>query len=120
MKTMEKELDRDFLYSYYKDMVDEIGEIFELFLNEMPGDLIQIKEKIAAENFNEVALLLHKVAPCFYNVGLPSLTKMAQEMEALIHDNKTVDAVILFKVFETELEEYMPAIIQESERLKSL
>jgi HPt (histidine-containing phosphotransfer) domain-containing protein len=119
MNTMEKELDRQFLISYYKEMVDEIGEIFQLFLEEMPADLQQLNENIALGDFSKVAELLHKIAPCFYNVGLPALTKEVQSIEASIHAGETSLAPSKIAAFQLNYNEYLPAILQESNRLNA-
>ncbi len=119
MNTMQKDLNREFLITYYKDMVDEIGEIFELFLQEMPADISLIKESFALDQQQDSAQLLHKVAPCFYNIGLPNLTDKVKEIEANIHEGNFNDAKTMFEDFEMELKEYMPAIEQECERLKA-
>jgi HPt (histidine-containing phosphotransfer) domain-containing protein len=120
MSTMEKQLDRDFLLSYYKEMVNEIGEIFQLFIEEMPTDLHNVKTAFANKNYKEAADSLHKIAPSFYNIGLPQLTKKVQATEALLHNNKFDEAQTLLNEFEIDLDSYMPAIIDENERLASL
>jgi HPt (histidine-containing phosphotransfer) domain-containing protein len=117
---MTKQLDRDFLLSYYKEMVNEIGEIFQLFIEEMPADLNDIKVAFASKNFKEAKDSLHKVAPSFYNIGLPHLTKKVQQIEALLNDDKYNEAQEMLNEFETELNDYMPAITAENERLASL
>ena len=116
---MEKELDRDFLKSYYNDMVDEIGEIFELVLEEMPNDFALLDKALDENNNEEVAQLMHKIAPCFYNIGLPHLTQMAKDIELKIQANEVEflnEDVVNFKA---EYESYLPAIQAECDRLNN-
>jgi HPt (histidine-containing phosphotransfer) domain-containing protein len=86
---MEKKLDKDFLKTYYGEMVEEIGEILELVLSEMPGDFSLLDDAMANNNHVEAAKLMHKIAPCFSNVGLPQLTQMAKGIEQEIHKGNT-------------------------------
>ncbi len=120
MKTMEKELDREFLNSFYKEMVNEVGEIFELFLEEMPADLLLINEKVASGQFTAVAELFHKIAPSFYNVGLPTLTQHAKSIEASIHAGDIDKISDQVSAFEMEYNEYLPALHQECNRLNNV
>jgi HPt (histidine-containing phosphotransfer) domain-containing protein len=120
MNTITREIDREFLSNYYKEMVNEVGEIFQLFLEEMPGDLATLKNNLNNKNMNAVAEALHKIAPCFYNVGLPTLTKNAKELEASVRAGEITDIESRIYNFEEEYNEYLPSIIEESNRLNSL
>jgi HPt (histidine-containing phosphotransfer) domain-containing protein len=117
MNIMEKELDRAFLNSFYKEMVNEIGEIFQLFLEEMPSDLKLINENIALGKFSTVADLLHKIAPSFYNVGLPLLTQEAKNIEAIIQAGDLSFVPTRMSAFELTYNEYLPALYEECDRL---
>lgn len=117
MNTIAKSLDREFLSYYYKEMVDEIGEIFQLFLQEMPADFALLKESVDNRNYAQVAEVLHKIAPCFYNIGLPQLTKDVKEMEASIQARDLERIPERISAFQEEYNEYLPAIIEESNRL---
>jgi HPt (histidine-containing phosphotransfer) domain-containing protein len=116
---MIKQLDRQFLTSYYHDMVDEIGEIFELFLQETPADIADIKNLIATNKFKEAGDQLHKIIPSFSNVGLPQLSRQLREVETAVQANDGAKATALMKAFEKELEGYMPAILEENKRLNN-
>ncbi len=117
MNIMNKELDRAFLKSFYKDMVNEIGEIFQLFLEEMPSDLKLINENIAIGKFSTVADLFHKIAPSFYNVGLPLLTQEAKNIVAIIHAGDLSLVPARIQAFELAYNEYLPALYEECNRL---
>jgi HPt (histidine-containing phosphotransfer) domain-containing protein len=111
------EIDKAFLLSYYKEMVNEVGEIFQLFIEETPSDISQINESFASGKHKQVAEILHKIAPCFYNVGLPQLTPKVKAIESYIASGAIEDAKKDMVTFETELQNYMPAVIREHQRL---
>jgi HPt (histidine-containing phosphotransfer) domain-containing protein len=113
-----KQLDRQFLKNYYQDMVDEIGEIFELFLEETPAEIIGIKNSITTNKLKEAADQLHKIIPSFSNVGLPQLSIYLREVETIVKSNNQQKAIALMNDFDKELEAYMPAILEENKRLK--
>jgi HPt (histidine-containing phosphotransfer) domain-containing protein len=117
---MDKELDREFLKSYYNDMVDEIGEIFELVLEEMPKDIELLDAAVACNNHTEVAQIIHKIAPCFYNIGLPQLTTLAKNIELNINANNTDTVASDVDFFKAEYDSYLPAIKAECERLNNI
>jgi HPt (histidine-containing phosphotransfer) domain-containing protein len=117
MDNANRELDKEFLNSYYKDMINEVGEIFQLFLEETPKDVENVKKSFEENNFKQAAEGLHKIAPCFYNVGLPQLTTMVQQIEASIHASAYDEAKAKMNEFETLLTEYLPAIKEEHKRL---
>jgi HPt (histidine-containing phosphotransfer) domain-containing protein len=120
MKNLEKDIDRDFLNNYYKEMVDEIGDIFQLFIEEIPADLIKVKETFVNGNYTEASEILHKIAPSFYNIGLPSLTARIQPIETYISEKKYQEALNEIILFEADLNSYMPALKFECNRLKNL
>jgi hypothetical protein len=119
MTTLIKELDREFLNGYYKEMVNDVGEIFELFLEEMKGDMINLHEFLKERKYTSVAEVLHKIAPCFFNVGIPTLTTVLRKIEANIHDEQYEHVETDIKAFEFELNEYMPALNKEIIRLRN-
>jgi HPt (histidine-containing phosphotransfer) domain-containing protein len=119
MSTITKQLDKEFLNNYYKEMVNDVGEIFQLFLSETPNELNHLKEAAGANNHKVCAELLHKIAPSFYNVGLPSLTATAKALEASIHGGEVADISEKLHNFYNEVEDYMPAVEMESKRLEA-
>jgi HPt (histidine-containing phosphotransfer) domain-containing protein len=111
------EIDKAFLSSYYKELVNEVGEIFQLFIEETPSDISQINQNFTTGQYKQVAEGLHKIAPCFYNVGLPTLTPKVQAIEVCIQSGQIDEAKNKMKNFEAELNGYMPAVIEEFKRL---
>ncbi len=120
MNTIEYEIDKVFLNAYYKDLVNEVGEIFELFLQETPLDVHEIKQHFLIGNYKEVAALMHKIAPCFYNVGLPTLTSKIRAIEVSVNEGKIDFAKLEMQHFEEELNNFMPSIVKEHNRLVNI
>jgi HPt (histidine-containing phosphotransfer) domain-containing protein len=119
MSTLEREIDREFLNNYYKEMVNEVGEIFQLFLSETPSEMEKLKLAYHASDYKLTAELLHKIAPSFYNVGLPALTKSAKEIETSIHSGQTENVGEKLESFYADFDAYMPAVENESKRLEA-
>jgi HPt (histidine-containing phosphotransfer) domain-containing protein len=117
MANLDFEIDKEFLTSYYKELVNDVGEIFQLFLEETPSDIEKINENFSTGQYKEVAQVLHKIAPCFYNVGLPTLTPKVQAIEVCIHAGDIDNAKTQMKSFETELNGFLPSVIREHQRL---
>jgi HPt (histidine-containing phosphotransfer) domain-containing protein len=120
MSTPVKEIDRQFLEDCYQDMVDEIGEIFELFLLETVPAVTKIKSLVDYSQLTPAAEELHKIAPSFSSVGLPQLTTSLREIEAVAKANEQARALILITAFEQEFKAYLPAVTAEFERLNKL
>ena len=120
MKNLKKDIDKEFLNNYYKEMVNEIGDIFELFIEEIPSDLIKVKETFQNKNYAEASEILHKIAPSFYNVGLPNLTGKIHPIEIYISEKKYNEALNEIILFQEDLNSYMPALKIECNRLKNL
>lgn len=117
MNNVHFEIDKEFLNAYYKELVNDVGEIFQLFLEETPSDINQINEHFSTGKYKEVAEVLHKIAPCFYNIGLPTLTPKVRAIEVCIHAGQIEDAKSQMNSFEAELNGFLPAIIKEHQRL---
>jgi hypothetical protein len=120
MLTHEKKLDKKFLTNYYREMVNEIGEIFETFLSETPNEIREISDLLNRQNIMEAGEKLHKVVPSFLTIGLPQLTVKLQIVEVYINYANLSTAKLLMRSFVKELDEYMPAISDEHRRLKAV
>jgi HPt (histidine-containing phosphotransfer) domain-containing protein len=115
---MQKQLDRQFLLNYYGEMVDEVNEIFEIFLQETPIDLAEIKKLFTLNKPKEALEIIHKIIPSFTSIGLPQLSVQLQEIETYVNTFSGIKAITLMDAFETELTQYMPAILEEYKRLE--
>jgi hypothetical protein len=120
MLTHAKQIDKKFLSNYYREMVNEIGEIFETFLNETPNEVTAISDLLNRHNITEAAEKMHKIIPSFLSIGLPQLTVKLQIVEVYINYANLSTAKLLMRSFVKELEEYMPAISDEYRRLKAV
>lgn len=120
MSTPVKEIDRQFLVDCYQDMVDEIGEIFELFLLETAPSITKAKSLIDYSQLTQAAEELHKIAPSFSSIGLPQLTASLREIETLAKASDQARALILITAFEQEFKAYLPAVNAEFDRLNKL
>ena len=110
------EINKEFLALYYGEMVNDVGEIFFYFLKEIPGDLDDITSAIVANNVQLTVKLLHRMAPCFYSVGLPQLTATAKKIEEAVADTWQIVPEI-FADFKTEVLLHLPAVQAEYDRL---
>jgi hypothetical protein len=61
---------------------------------------------------------MHKISPSFTNIGIPDLSNKLQKIEAAARQSNKEMTEVLLQQFEDELEEYMPAIVAEHQRLK--
>jgi HPt (histidine-containing phosphotransfer) domain-containing protein len=117
---MAKQLDKGFLIDYYQDMADEIAPIFEIFLQEVPGSIAEIKNMLAVQKLAEAKALIHGIVPSFTSIGLPQLSVQLREVEECTAAYNGERSVLLMDAFEKEFTEYMPAIKEEFDRLNQL
>lgn len=120
MLTHEKKLDKKFLTNYYREMVNEIGEIFEAFLSEIPEEIAAINDLLYRHNIKEAGEKLHKIIPTFIGIGLPQLTVKLQVVEVYINYTNLSTAKLLMRSFIQEMNDYIPAISDECRRLKAV
>jgi HPt (histidine-containing phosphotransfer) domain-containing protein len=115
---MHKQLDRQFLLNYYGEMINEVNEIFEIFLQETPMEIAEIKKLFSINKPKDAAEIMHKIIPSFSSIGLPQLSVQLQEIETYVNTFSGLKAITLMEAFENELAEYMPAIVEEYNRLE--
>jgi HPt (histidine-containing phosphotransfer) domain-containing protein len=115
-----KQLDKQYLTDCYQDMIDDIGEIFELFLAETSPAITKIKSLIDYSQLQLAGEELHKIAPSFSSIGLPQLTIQLREMEVVAKTGNQAQSVLLITVFEEEFKSYLPAVVEEYDRLTRL
>ncbi len=113
------DLNHDYLVSYYGEMVNETAEIFEAFLEDIPVELALLKEEMNKGAYIDSADRLHKICPSFSSVGIPQLTKLAQQSEEYLRQgNHQIASTVLANLNDT-LIQYMPAIMKEYKRVKN-
>lgn len=116
----QKQIDREFLRQYYHDLVDELEEIFEIFVEETPKEISQLNMLFAQNKFREAGQLLHKIIPSFTNVGLPHLSAQLKQVERQLDPEEKEYTIMQIQKFEAEFNEYMPDILNELGRLRNL
>jgi HPt (histidine-containing phosphotransfer) domain-containing protein len=120
MGTGPNQLDKQFLQECYMDMVDEIGEIFELFLIETTPAIAKIKSLVDYSQLTQAGEELHKIAPSFSSIGLPQLTIQAREAEHAAKAGDQSKAAILIAALDDAFKAYLPAVTDEFNRLTRL
>jgi HPt (histidine-containing phosphotransfer) domain-containing protein len=120
MGTQANQLNKQYLQDCYMDMVDEIGEIFELFLAETEPAITKIKSLIDYSQLTQAGEELHKIAPSFSSIGLPQLTVQAREAEFAAKANDQQKAYVLITALAGAFKDYLPAITEEFSRLTRL
>jgi uncharacterized membrane protein len=119
VKNHEKKLDRKYLSFQYKESVNDIENVFEKFIAEIPDEIIAINKLINENCFLRAKCKITQVILALNSIGLPSLGIQLQIVEVYLDFSKKLNALLFLKQFETELYSYMPAIINEYCRLKA-
>jgi hypothetical protein len=119
MKTPEKKLDRKFLAFLYKDNINDNADLFENFIKHTPEEVLRINILLNSNYLPNVRQKINLLANELNNIGLPCLAVKLQTVEVYINFSKIATAKALFKSFEYELIEYMPAILNEYSRQKA-
>ncbi len=113
------ELNHSHLVSYYGEMVNETGEIFEAFLEDIPVELALLKQEMDTGAYMAGADRLHKISPSFSSVGIPQLTLLAQRAEEYLRQGNPRDAATVLANLNDTLIQFMPAIMKEYKRVKN-
>lgn len=119
MKNHEKKLDRKYLSFQYKERVNDIENVFETFIAEIPDEITAINMLIDQNCFLKAKFKINQIILALNSIGLPSLGIQLQIVEVYLDFSKKLNALLFLKKFETELYDYMPAIINEYCRLKA-
>lgn len=75
------EIDLSYLEEIANGNTDFIVEMIDLFLQQAPESLIQIREKVEKKEFQLVGNLAHKLKPTFAMIGVMSGSKLAERIE---------------------------------------
>jgi HPt (histidine-containing phosphotransfer) domain-containing protein len=113
------QLNHEYLVSYYGEMVNETTEIFEAFIEETPFELAQVNEEVNKFELRDAADRLHKISPSFSSVGIPQLTLKIQQAEAFLRQGNAKVATEILENVNKELNDFMPAILNEYKRVKN-
>jgi len=111
-------LDTSYLQDAYGQDNHYAFDIFETFI-EIVGDELKTLEN----NINNHEVLkkhLHKIKPIFTMVGLSHISLIVQEMEGSLDASDEQLLKTLYIKFSSEIDEFLPIIRSEYERLKSI
>ncbi len=113
MLTPTKQLDQKILLVYYQEKEKNAAAVFEYFLTNTPDEIIEISDLLNRHSHITAAERLHQLIPSFQSVGLPQLSVQLQIAEVYISCANYATAKVLIRSFMQELNEYMPAILDE-------
>ena len=91
--TYSDSLDKKFLIEAYGDDLDYAEEIFELFLSEYPKEMHQLITFIRDKNMKDLTHHVHKMKPTFQMVGLTTVSRRFQEIEAVSYTHLTLPTI---------------------------
>lgn len=77
------EIDLSYLEEIANGNTDFIVEMIDLFLQQAPESLLQIREQVVKKEFQSVGNLAHKLKPTFAMIGVMSGSKLAEKIEKL-------------------------------------
>ncbi len=77
------EIDLSYLEEIANGNTDFIVEMIDLFLQQAPESLLQIREQVVKKEFQSVGNLAHKLKPTFAMIGVMSGSKLAERIEKL-------------------------------------
>ncbi len=113
-------LDRNHLNNFYQGITEGLDVIYDMFLDETPGNLVQAKEALLAGDHKAAADIIHAILPSFSTIGLPNLSASLRHVYNDLKAGKSFEALPGLEEFRAEFELYIPAIVEEQQRLKSL
>ncbi|MFW6169642.1 MAG: Hpt domain-containing protein [Planctomycetota bacterium] len=73
------------IYSSFGDDPD-LGELVEMFVEEMPARIRALKEQADEQDWNELARIAHQLKGAAGSYGFDQLTPAAQDLELLARD----------------------------------
>lgn len=116
----DQRLDAGFLRSLYEDDIENAAMSFDFFLNKYPRHLKEIEEDFIAGDVKGFRQKVHKAKPTFSYVGLTAISAKAAAIESMCDDEGDLNKVEnLYQEFKNSLEEIIPVIQNELERMKT-
>ena len=106
MKTYEfnPALDQDYMAMNYATDLGFCKALLEMFQQNVPLDVSQIKEAILLKDFDKVSSLAHKIKPSFKMVGLSQLSEGLVEVEMKAKSDGE-SAILIFEKLLPKIEE---------------
>jgi HPt (histidine-containing phosphotransfer) domain-containing protein len=113
-------LDAGFLRSLYEDDIENAAMSFDLFLSKYPQHLKEIEEDFIAGDLKSFRQKVHKAKPTFSYVGLTAFSIKAAAIEKLCDETNDLNNIKdLYQEFKNSLQEVIPVIEHELERMKT-
>jgi PAS domain S-box-containing protein len=109
-------LNRNELLELYENDTSYMREIFQIFVQTTPLELVQMRELLEKEQWKDFAAKAHKIKPSFQMVGLGHLSTRAELLQRAKADFNPVDLVRDFAIFEEAA--YLGIKLVESEILR--
>ncbi len=113
----DKKLDTVYLHKLYGGNCQYAISLFEVFIESMDTDWRQLRQALESENWQLLRNLTHKIKPNFSMAGLTWITTMMQEAYNKLKEEKHSEALLLFNKIQKELDQYMPLVRRELERM---
>ncbi|GAB5557531.1 MAG: hypothetical protein SchgKO_17440 [Schleiferiaceae bacterium] len=79
--TFSPDLDSETITTYLGDDLDYIRTIFNLFLEQTPKEMENIRSLTANGNWEEAGKIAHKIKPTFIMVGFPKYETLLKDFE---------------------------------------
>lgn len=114
----DKKLDTVYLHKLYGGNREYAMSLFAVFIESMETDWEQLQQAIEKEDWQMLKNLTHKIKPNFSMAGLTWITSMMQNAYDKLKDAKHEEALPVFNEIQKELDEYMPLVKAELERMQ--
>jgi hypothetical protein len=93
--------------------------MYENFVNHTPKEILRINILLNNNHLFKAVEIIKLLTNDLNNIGLPSMAVQLQIVEVYITFSKVATAKSIFKAFESDLMEFMPAILNEYSRQKA-
>ena len=114
-------LDNDYLTELYEDDYEYALDMFETFLEHTLPEFKELTTDIQNREADAIRQTIHKLKPSFGWVGLTKPQENMQQIETMLKDASTVAmARAKFREVVGQLDEKLPIIYQERDRMKEL
>ncbi len=113
-------IDQNYLKELYGDDDEYKLEMFELFIERLESNLINLEMHKQSDDFQSIAKLCHKIKPSMAMVGLMDLQSMIEELE---HSAKSEDRVKIdhqYRMFTQALDSKKKLVMEEIKLLKRI
>ena len=111
-------LDRVYLQKLYSGNCNYAVSLFDVFLESTEQDWAQVEQSMRAEDWTQLKNQVHKIKPNFSMVGLTKMTEKMQHIYDKLKDEEYETAVSLLEDMQTDMDENIPLIESEAQRMR--